>query len=109
MDDIQELAKRVIIIDLGKIIYDGSLKELVEKYINYKILKITFKQSIEKSQLENYGKIIKFNHNNVTLTVIKDQVKQKTSKLLQSDLPIDDLSLQDVEAEEVVREIFTKK
>src|SRR3990167_8318618 len=42
MEDIKELCQRVIIINLGRIIYDGKLDDLIKKYAPYKLLKVIF-------------------------------------------------------------------
>lgn len=39
MTDVQELCKRVIIIDKGKIVFDGKITEVLKKYAKYKTLK----------------------------------------------------------------------
>src|SRR3989344_4428664 len=44
MGDVEELCKRVIIINFGKIIYDGLLASLVEKYSPYKKIRAVLTQ-----------------------------------------------------------------
>ena len=43
MSDIEALAKRIILIGKGQVLYDGSLKKLKSKYGNNKYLNITTK------------------------------------------------------------------
>lgn len=40
MEDISQLCKRIIIIDLGRIIYDGRLDDLMKKYASHKLLEV---------------------------------------------------------------------
>src|SRR6201999_1958387 len=40
MADIQELCKRVIIIDHGKTFFDGQLSEIVDRFANFKLITI---------------------------------------------------------------------
>jgi ABC-2 type transport system ATP-binding protein len=42
MTDIQELCKRVIIIDKGKIFFDGSLAEIIDRFSGFKILTLSW-------------------------------------------------------------------
>ena len=42
MQDIEDLCDRVVLIDNGKIIYDGKTQKLKASYTNQKILSITF-------------------------------------------------------------------
>ena len=48
MSDIEALAKRIILIGKGQILYDGTLKNLKEKYGNSKSVQIYTKQKIKK-------------------------------------------------------------
>lgn len=47
MSDIEALAKRIILIGKGKILYDGSLNELKKKYGSYKEILINTKEKIQ--------------------------------------------------------------
>src|SRR5208282_5805674 len=42
MDDVVELCKRVIIIERGQILYDGTLRQVVERYATHKIIRADF-------------------------------------------------------------------
>ena len=44
MKDVEKLCKRVIVINDGKIVYDGALAEIIKKYADYKLIKITFEK-----------------------------------------------------------------
>ena len=45
MQDIQELCHRVLVIDHGKIFFDGPLDEIVDRFSGYKILSLTFEKA----------------------------------------------------------------
>src|SRR6516164_1293136 len=42
MQDIEELCRRVIIIDHGQVFFDGELAEIIENFAGYKLLQFTF-------------------------------------------------------------------
>src|SRR5438045_2439235 len=42
MQDIEELCDRVIIIDHGKIFFDGPLDSIIDRFFGYKIISLTF-------------------------------------------------------------------
>ena len=107
MEDIKELADRVITIDHGQIIYDGNLDELIKKFVGEKILKIFFKGEIRRPELEKYGKVQLYEKDYAELIVSRDKAISTTQKIL-SDLPVDDLLVEEVPIEEVVRLIFEK-
>lgn len=56
MSDIEALAKRIILIGKGTVLYDGSLRALKNKYDNNKYVKITTKDKID---IKNKGIIKK--------------------------------------------------
>src|ERR1700739_3426548 len=45
MQDIEELWSRVIIIDHGKVFFDGELAEIIENFGGYKLLRFTFEKT----------------------------------------------------------------
>lgn len=110
MEDIKELCRRVIIIDSGLIIYDGSLDDLIKRYAPYKVLNITFNSNgVTKDQVKQYGMVQKFNKYSVYLEVERDKVKDAAASILASDLPVDDIMIDEVEVDEVIRKIFKKE
>ncbi|MBI2453147.1 ATP-binding cassette domain-containing protein [Candidatus Peregrinibacteria bacterium] len=108
LEDIRRLCKRVIIIDLGKIIYDGSYKNLREKYADTKLLEIVTTQKIERGKIEKYGEIIALEENRSRISVSRKNITKVTSEILDT-LPIEDLSIHEKSMEEIVREIFERK
>ena len=108
MEDISQLCKRVIIINFGKIIYDGQLDDLIKKYAPYKLLNITFNKSVARKDVDSYGIIDKFSSYNVIFKIDREKVKDVAAKILTSKLPVDDILIDEVEVDEVVRRIFNK-
>ncbi len=47
MKDVEALCKRVIIINFGKILYDGLLSELIKKFAPYKLITVIFAQEVD--------------------------------------------------------------
>src|SRR5881628_3320151 len=58
MADIQELCRRVIIIDHGKIFFDGQLSEILDRFAGFKLITIQF-AGAERSEdkLRRYGEL----------------------------------------------------
>ncbi|MFC1623501.1 ATP-binding cassette domain-containing protein [Patescibacteria group bacterium] len=108
MEDIKDLCKRVIIINLGKIIYDGNLNDLIKKYTPHKILKITFNNGgVKKEAIEKYGIIEKFNPYSTIIKVDREKAKDVAISILSSNLPVDDILIDEPDINEVIREIFS--
>src|SRR4051812_4340348 len=48
MQDIEELCERVIVIDHGKIFFDGPLTDIIDRFSSYKIVTLTFADEAER-------------------------------------------------------------
>lgn len=109
MEDIQQLCERIVIINVGKKIYDGKLSDLIQTYAPYKILKLTFNGSgIQQNQIKPFGEILDFHQYSCTLKVPGEKSRQVAIDLLSSTLPVDDILIDEVEVDDVIRQIFQK-
>jgi len=109
MEDIRELCERVIIINLGKIIYDGKLNDLIKKYALDKLLKVTFNSNgVKLEQVSRFGEIEDYNPFGCTIKVKREMAKKMAVDLLSSDLPVDDIIIDEVGVDEVIRKIFSE-
>jgi len=107
MEDIEKLCKRIIIIN-QKIFYDGPLSELIEKYAKNKILRVTFEDSVKEADIKKFGTDYEFDPVDVKFRFPREQVKEKAKDILSSNLPVDDIMIDEVEAESIIRDIFGK-
>ena len=60
MEDVRQLARRVIIIDQGKLLYDGTLTQLVKKFAKYKVLSIILESYIPPDALGEIGELVAY-------------------------------------------------
>lgn len=108
MEDVERLCPRVIVIDKGKIIYDGETNSLIKKYVEHKILKISFTNGIKKENFAQFGEIIEMPTDKIiTLKVRQEEAPKIASQILNS-FPVDDILINEPDLEEVVRRIFTR-
>lgn len=108
MEDVEALCKRIIIIDHGAILYDGALTELMDKYVDHKVLTLTFTKPVERKELSHYGELKEFAPSRVLLNVPNAEVKKAAAEIL-TKLPVDDILIDEVPVEEVIRKIFTHR
>jgi len=106
MKDVEKLCKRVIVINDGKIIYDGALAEIIKKYADYKIIKMTFEKAIDSADVAPFGEIIESNNTYASLRVPKTEVAKRVSNIL-AKLPASDILVEEVPIEDVIRRMFT--
>lgn len=105
MDDVFDLAKRVIVIDKGEILFDGELSELVGQFAKEKIIKIYLSNEGDIKKLEGIGKIKKLDFPQVTLSVPREASAVAAAELLQN-FPVYDLTIEEEPIEEIIRRVF---
>jgi ABC-2 type transport system ATP-binding protein len=109
MADIQALCDRVIIIDHGKIFFDGRLSEIVDRFADFKLVTIQCEKANDQpaDRLARYGEVVEKNAGTITFKVKRDRVIP-VCKLLLDDLAVNDIDIQEVPIEEVIRQIFAR-
>lgn len=101
MSDIEALAKRIIMIGNGQVVYDGTLNNLKKKYDHRKYVSVTTKTKLSKLRKkgiikqEKTGEGYKFMIDSDTLN-ISDFLKYLSQKIDIKDLEIDDESLDNI-------------
>lgn len=108
MDDVKELSKRVLVIDGGKLVFDGNLTQLISKYARNKLLSLVLSKSVSASRLEEYGKVTTIGFPKVQLTIPRQSATETAAKMLKN-LPIIDLTIEEPPIEAIIREVFTKE
>lgn len=105
MEDVKDLCKRVIVIDYGKILFDGRLEDIIRKYSEHKYLTVVFNQEVTKERLIRLGKIISYEPTNVTLAVNYGNSNKIAAQLL-NDFPVEDLNIEEADIQEIIRKLF---
>ncbi len=104
MQDIEELTHRVLVIDHGKIFFDGPLDKIVDRFAVYKIVSLTFKTN-PNCDFSRFGEVIEQTAMSVQLKVPRAKVTETTRALLQT-CDVIDINVQEVPVEEVIRQLF---
>ena len=109
MADIEELCRRVIIIDRGTIFFDGQLADILDRFADSKLITIHCAGGTagEEEKLRRYGELVERDAGSATLRVKRDQVIPVCKALLDQ-LPVRDIDIQEVPIEEIVRKIFAR-
>jgi ABC-2 type transport system ATP-binding protein len=108
MADVVALCKRVLVIDHGKLVYDGDLDALIERIAPVKYIRIVTQSPLAASELEQFGEVRSIEGPKVMLAVPREQTSAVAARLFQS-FPIDDVTIEDPEVEEIIGRIFTEK
>lgn len=108
MIDVTALARRVIVIDHGRIRFDGDLQVLVEKTAPHRIVKITLATPVDPIALGQYGEVVVADGLTASLRVPRHNTKEIAARLL-SELPVEDISIEEPLIEEVIRQVFAEQ
>lgn len=108
MEDVKELCKRVVIIDHGKIIYDGLLADIVKKHATHKRLTVIFEGDVDPKKLADIGEIKLYEFPKVVLSVERGASNVAAAELLQK-FPVADLNIEEPDIEDIIREVFKGK
>jgi ABC-2 type transport system ATP-binding protein len=111
MDDIEELCRRILIIDHGKVLFDGELRELKQRLLRTKQIKFVVKDRIVGESLNRFAV------NGVELEPIDeltyrfrfDRTKVSAADLIREILAtvdVRDLLIEDESIEEVIKRIY---
>lgn len=108
MDDIQKVCNRVIIINKGKVVEDGSISAISEKISPYKRIKIQFAEDAENIKVDHPScEIEKISGNEVTYRCNKKEQNIKdVMKYFVNNFDIKDFEVQDSDIESVIREVY---
>lgn len=107
MADIQELCRRVIIIDRGTIFFDGQLSEVLDRFADFKLVTIQYSGGVDSVALEKYGEVVEKTPATVQLRVKRDRVIAVCKQLL-DEVPVTDIDIQEVPIEEIIRKLFAR-
>lgn len=105
MDDVKELCKRIIMINKGKVVYDGSLEEIIKKYAGNKYITLIFLKEVQKQDLKAFGKVVNYEPLKATLSIPRKEVPHVAAEILKK-LPIDDVDIAEPEIEDIIRQLF---
>ncbi len=108
MQDVKELCERVIIIDHGTKVFDGPLADLIARYSEEKLVRLTFERPVSAAELAPFGATVEMQgETQATLRVPRAESARRAAQMLAA-LPVADLTIDEVEADEVIRQMFSR-
>jgi len=108
MQDIEELCERVIIIDHGRVFFDGALQDIIDRLATHKIMTLSRRKPLPSIDFAPYGEVLEKSANEVRLKVPRKQIVAATRDLIAA-LEIDDFTVEDVPIEDIIREVFSER
>ncbi|MBX3096278.1 MAG: ATP-binding cassette domain-containing protein [Fimbriimonadaceae bacterium] len=105
MQDVEELCDRVVVINHGDKVYDGTLAALKGQYAPSRRVRVVLSGDAENPPLPQGVRLVESDGPQLLLDVPAEQVARITGQLLQ-ELPVADLSLEEVDIEEIISQLF---
>ncbi|MEM4270527.1 MAG: ATP-binding cassette domain-containing protein [Candidatus Pacearchaeota archaeon] len=105
MQDVEELCKRVIIINFGRIIFDGQLASLIEKYSFYRKIKVLFRKYEDPKKIDKLGTIDSFTYPELVLRVPNKKVNVTASAILRN-FDIEDITIEEPQIEDIIAKVY---
>src|SRR5436853_3604441 len=107
MQDIEELCDRVIIIDHGKIFFDGPLNSIIDRFSGYKIISLTL-QDGAACDFTQFGEVLQQTPVSVQIKVPRAKVTETCREVLE-ECAVMDINVQELPVEEVIRQLFGQR
>lgn len=106
MNDIEALAERIILIGKGKLLLDGTLTELKNKFATHKIVKVDFTENHENIHIDGTT-VISSSKESITLSVDLKKIKvSEVIGLLSNKLDIIDVSVDSRPIDEIIVDLY---
>jgi ABC-2 type transport system ATP-binding protein len=105
MADIVALCPRVLLIHEGRLIYDGSLSGLVERFAPYRQVRLDLAEPLERAVLERFGEVEALDGLRAVLIVERSRLTETVARVL-AELKPRDLAVSDAPVEQVVGRLF---
>lgn len=108
MQDVEELCDRVIVIDHGSLVFDGTLATLAKNYTDSRRIKLTFVDTPDPERVAGFGKIISCEENTAIIETRQSDIANVTARVL-GEFEVADLAIEEVPIEEVIADLFSRK
>jgi len=106
MDDVEELCRRVMIVNHGQLVFDGAMASLVERFATMKYVTVVFGQPVDRAALATFGAVVAYDGGlAATLGVPRADHSRQAAALLNT-YQVDDLDIRDPGLEEVIAQVF---
>lgn len=107
MQDIEELCDRVVLIDHGKVMFDGHLEQVIERFSSNKVVETKFSTPVT-ADFSDLGNILEQKPDLLRVEVPRARVPDVCRALLDR-APVADLTVTEPPIEEVIRRVFGDK
>jgi ABC-2 type transport system ATP-binding protein len=108
MADIEDLCKRTIIINRGRVVYDGELAKVNGAFCARKRIRLQLSDRVDPDALGRFGELKEHDELSAVLEVDKTELTARSQEIL-ARLPVLDFTVEDLPVEEGIERLFKKE
>jgi ABC-2 type transport system ATP-binding protein len=108
MQDVEDLCKRIIIINEGRLVFDGDLHHVNDVFAQSKVIKLQLSSPVSREMLETFGQVKEHSDFAATLEVPRLEVKERSKAILDG-LPVVDFNIEDIPVEEGIALMYQRQ
>jgi ABC-2 type transport system ATP-binding protein len=108
MQDVEDLCKRVIIINEGQMVFDGDLHRVNDVFAQSKVIKLQLSAPVSAEVLATFGDVKEHAEFSATLEVPRTEVKERSKAILDR-LPVVDFNIEDIPVEEGIALLYQRQ
>jgi ABC-2 type transport system ATP-binding protein len=109
LEDVENLCHNVSIINNGALVFDDSLMQLQNYFANRKVIEVTFQSMVDDRLLQDF-EVIETDWQSAKIEVDTREIsiREHVSRIFDS-LPVQDININNIPIENVIKEIYRKK
>ncbi len=107
MQDVTELCDRVVVIDHGSKVFDGTIESLTSRFSGTRVVTLVLSEKVEEADLEKYGNVLSLEEGEAQVEIKREETAAIVAGLLQT-MPVLDVRIEEPSMEEIVRRLFAE-
>jgi ABC-2 type transport system ATP-binding protein len=107
MQDVTELCDRVVVIDHGSKVFDGTIESLTSRFSGTRVVTLVLSEKVEQADLEKYGNVLSLEEGEAQVEIKREETAAIVAGLLQT-MPVLDVRIEEPSMEEIVRRLFAE-
>ena len=106
MSDIEEVCERIVIINQGRLVFDGGVRDLTRMNGLKKQVRVVFSGPWQREQIEKLGDVKDAGAREVVLEVERDQASSVASRLF-AHFAVNDITITDPSFDRIIESLYT--
>ena len=108
MNDVESVCARVLLIDTGRLLFDGPVDQLIVQFAPSKRVRVDFREPVSPDRLAAFGGSWQDDGTAVEFEIERERVSAAAAQLLH-DFPVVDLSIEEPPLDDVIHQIFRRQ